>query len=872
MADQGLSSSRIGSIYQDRDGFIWVAGENGLDRLTGDHIQTFRHKEDNPFSLSSNNITDLYMDSDKQLWVGTGKGLHKYSGKNNRFEHILLSGEEVLDRPFSISSIIESSAPGMLVVGTSGYGLFVIDRKDATVDQPASDRLSSLVGHSFIGNLLLDARGWLWVSTGGAGFCVVDLKSGKRIHLKKDPTLKEAPKYGLISCFRLDPQTGNVLIGTASDGLYIYDAKKMVLRKPVDGTLRDMNIQSLLVRKDGTILIGSENRGVWVFDRASETAQPFVVPNNNIVNLGHSKVHALLEDNEGNLWAGLYQKGLFIVPKSISGFEYFAISDDASGKNNSCVTGFARDLDGNIWIATDGGGLFRASGNDLSRLQAKNNGLTCQSMLSMAVDRNGTVWAGSYGKGLFGLKGDVFTQPDLMQQITNDKVMCLEYDLRRNFLYVGTNGGGFNLIDLTKNEVRHSNVPINNWIRALHVDYTGRLWIGTSDGAFYYDVDRDRLLATNIGIARYNPTNCFEERDHLLYIGTSAGLVEYDLKQNKFQELDQCRNQESNNIMAMAIGEDQSLWLTTPKSLSRMNLKSKRIRSYSSFEGFHMGEFRFGTVFKDTSGSLLFGGDNGVIRIDPLRVNKQPYRMRPIFFTELNVNNNSVLYDPNLGTRNLLDASLPEAKTLRLSYKDNSLTLYFSAQEYASPQNVNYSYRLSGYDNSWHDTDAANARASYVSLPPGRYTFEVTGYFDEESKNSTSRSIRIIVAHPWYGSLLAWFIYSLLVVGAFFSTFTHYQNRQKQRRILEMAQHNEQVKEDKLRLFTSIAHEIRTPLTLIISPLKKLMNSGTDSETQEVYQMMHRNSLRILHVINQLLDIRKLDNMDSWNCTSKNRT
>jgi len=860
MTDQGLSSSRIKSVYQDQDGFIWVGGENGLDRLIGNHIQNFLHQDDDSSTITNNDITNIFMDSNKILWVGTGKGLNRYNIEKNEFQFIQLSSQETPGRRFAISSIAGDHKSNRIFVSTSGHGLYVVDSKTNTLDTQLSTRLTKLLGTLFIGQMIIDDRGWLWAFTYHSGFRVIDLKLMKRVTIQIDDANRNDLSTDLLSCFELDTHTGNVLIGSSTKGLYIYDAATNHLRKPMDLNLLTMNVQSILVKKDGAILLGSENKGVWIFKRGTETTESYNVLNNNIVDLGHSKVHALLEDNVGNLWMGLYQKGLYIIPKSISGFEYYIMSKDKSGANSACVSAFTKDINENLWIATDGGGVFKADGNNLKNQYENIEGLTCHSIICLTADKSGTVWAGSYGKGLFCSKGNVFIPSDFSKQLSNNKVMCLEYDALRNYLYVGTNGGCFDIIDLNTGKLRHVNVEINKWVRALHLDATGRLWVGTSEGTYYYDVDHGRVLNVDIGIGGYFPTNCFEEEDNKLYIGTSSGMVEYNMRKNKSTVVDLGKNLGSSNIMSMAFGKDQSLWFTTPKNLSRVNLKNNHIRTYSSFDGFHIGEFKYGSVYKDYSGTLFFGGDNGVVKVDPMQVNEQQYHIQPIFFTELNINNKFVDYNVNDKSRNVLDASLSTAKRLKLSFKDNTFTMYFTAQEYASPQKVNYSYRLTGYDNNWHYTDASNAKVTYACLPPGRYTLEVKGYFNEESNDVTYRSIRVIISNPWYSSIIARIFYLLLIVVIFYFTYTFYLNKQEQRRILEMAQYNEQVKEDKLRLFTSIAHEIRTPLTLVVSPLKKLMNSVSDLETTDMYNLMYRNSMRILKTINQLLDIRKLDN------------
>lgn len=857
-AGQGLSSSRIRNIYQDSLGFIWVIGENGLNCMNGNDIVSFQYKSGDRWSITNNEIKDIYMDTEKHYWVGTGKGLNRFIREKNKFERIKLDTNEQ-DLGYSISNIIPYVEPEKIVISTGGHGLFVLNVNEATVDIKTTKQLNNAIKSLFVSYLCIDQHKWLWLWDIEEGLIVIDLKSKKRILLNLDASVKENLKDIIITSIRADHKTGNILLATSSDGLFIYDEARHCIRKTSNIEFFGINIQSVLVTKDGRILIGSENRGIWELDRKTETMHPFVV-NNSVVDLEHSKVHALLEDSEGNIWAGLYQKGLFIIPKSISGFEFHTISDDNSGKNRACISSFTRDYQGNIWIATDGGGIFQAVGGNFTELRLKNEGLGSMSITTTAIDNSGNIWAGSYGHGIFRRDGKKFVQPDFARNLSSDMVMCMEYDPERNYLYVGTNGGQVDLVDLNKKEIRHIDAAMNKWVRAIHLDRTGRIWIGTSKGTFYYDVDRNKILNVNIGIARNYPTNTIEEFDNKLYIGTTFGLVIYDMLENTNQTINQNNGLDENNILGIAIGNDQSLWISTRKCLSRMNLKTKYIRNYLSFEGFNTGEFQYGSYYRDKSGMLLFGGDNGMVKVDPLQVNRQQYKMRPIYFTEFNIQNKVIDYDENLKNKNILDAALSGAKRIRLSYKENSFTIKFAAHEFASPQKVNYSYYLYGFDNSWHHTDASNTRATYTNLPPGRYKFVAKGYFDEESKDFTTRSIRIIIANPWYSSIPAKILYLLLFIAILYFFINYYKNRQEQQNQLEMAHYNEQVKEDKLRLFTSIAHEIRTPLTLIISPLKKLMGLGMDDEFKEMYSIMYRNSMRILHTINQLLDIRKLDN------------
>lgn len=861
MTNHGLSSSRVNSVYEDKDGIIWVGGENGLARIIGNHIQNFNHSEDNSTSLSNNSITDIFMDSKKKLWIGTMNGLNTFESNTNCFELVSLSHPEKSNNGFTITCITDCNKYNCLFISTSGHGIFVVNPTNNQVDSVKSQKLNQLTGSLFIDKVLVDVQNRLWVSTANSGIRVIDLKRMKRVELEMDNETAKAFSNDYISCLEIDGKTKNVLIGSSSRGLYIFDFSRQILRKINDPFLSKLNLQSILVKKDGTILIGTESNGVWQLYRNTEKIGRIFTQNSAIADINNSKVHAIIEDKSGNIWLGLYQKGLLIIPNDNSGFEYYKFSKSNSFANTASVSGFARINNQDLFIATDGAGIFRTKGLNLNESSENNEGLTSQSIICMKSDRNGNVWAGSYGEGLFFSEGGAFFKPEFTKYLSNNKVMCLEYDSLRNYLYVGTNGGFFDIIDITSKQLIQVNAEADKFVRALHLDKYGRLWIGTIAGTHCFDVDHRRIVTENICINNLFSSKCFEENDNKLYISSSIGLVEYDMAKNAYRIINLEKNNKNkfSGIMSLAYVNDGSLWFTTPQYLSRLNLKTGHIRTFSSFDGFLIGEFRFGSVYKDPSGMLYFGGDNGVVKVNPKMFNKQNKLIQPVYFTELNINNNLIDFKSHLKSSNVLDSSLYNSGRLKLKYKDNSFTIGFSSLEYASPDIVNYSYRLTGFDKNWHYTDASFPKATYTSLPPGKYLFEVKGFYDEESNDVAYRSLKIIILNPWYSSWIARILYFLLIIAILYLSYLFYQNKQKQRRILEASQYNEQAKEDKLKLFTGIAHEFKTPLTLIINPLKKLMNEVTDEGTSELYDLMYRNSLRIFKTINQLLDIRRLD-------------
>lgn len=860
---QGLISSHINKLYQDTQGLIWISSEKGLNSFDGLNFQTYKSIKNNDYALRSDIIHNVLEDKLGQYWIGTSNGLHLFDNKTNRFKYIPINSRE---RNFGdavlISGIIEAPNKEKLLVSTNGYGVYFINIEKQTIDTIQSHKLRDILPSEFVKTTFVDSKNRLWLSTETGEFCLIDLLTFEYVKLQFEKELENYPTHWSISAFVEDSRTGNILIGDLNLGLHIFDKQNNMVRSPRSSINTSVsNIVSIFERKDGTILIGTENSGLWEFDRKTEMVKRYYVAS-HILNMKHSKVHSMMEDTQENLWLGIYQQGVLKIPQNNLHVEYLPISIEGEYGNAATNTSFVGDIHGNLWIGTDGAGLFcfNRANNTIKNYNNTNTGLTSNSIMSIAKDAQNNIWLATYGHGLFCYKNGAVSVPTSVKSLEQKKIMSIVYDMKRNNLYIGTHGNGLYSLNLNNGELSPIKQRVNRWINTLFVDSSDLLWIGSTANAFCYNPDTDSIMPYGLNPLKNISISAFAEYGSSVWIGNYKGLAEYNREKNTCVHFETENNIEG--VSAMITDSEDGLWVTVNSGIFYLGLKSKVNYMVSSYEVAQVGEFSSGGAYFASDSLLVFGGNNGIILFNPLEINNQP-QMRPIMFSNLHVNENKIDFQPEIGDKNRLDASISNATQIKLDGKNNSFSIDFTVLEYTNPYAVNYTYKLDGYDSEWRSA-TKNQTAAYENLPYGNYRLTVKASYrnnDGKQNNEISRSIDIVVAYPWYWTVYAQCIYITLVLIILLTIIRITYNRYQQKKLLDLTAEKERIKEAKLKLFTSISHEIRTPLTLIISPLKKLMEKNILNEDEKsVYNLMYRNSMRILMLINQLIDIRKIDN------------
>ncbi len=866
-SEQGLPNSLIHKVTQDDQGYIWIATENGASYFDGMRFTTFRHDPNKTGTLANDLIKTIYTDSRGVTWIGTSNGLQIYDRENNVFRDFSLQIPSFKGTSY-INSIVENKEHEKLLVSVAGFGIIVYDENTHCIDLETTNILKEIYGTSFLGSLFIDFKGILWSYSEQGYFFKVNLQKKEIDKLPWSPGLKEQSKNVVVSAITEDPVNRNIIIGTYNHGILIYDRSLGYIREPKGKSSSKYRIRALLTetkRGNGNelnIWVGTEDSGLKKFDRGREE-----IVNTDFqyapIDLDNCKVHSIMQDAQGNIWAGIFQKGLLIIPRSNNEFEYIKLSSSEGfmSRNIACVKSITRDNNGDLWVGTDGGGLFKIL-NDGSKINytKDNTPLPNNALLTVLSDKRGTLWISTYMGGI-----TTYSPRKGFQTYSNDpelkKVSCSLYDREKDKLYMGTLGYGLKVLSFSDNRLK-SFKDSNNlvWISSLFLDQSGDLWVGQTEGISLYNLKKDGKINVELFSKLKGVTinSLLEDSDGSFWFGSPKGLFHYKKELNQLTLYTRSEGLSSNYVCSILQDADGILWISTINGLSRFDPESKTFKNFYAYDGLQDNEFSVGAHFKDRDGKMFFGGIDGITTFYPDSISIEEKLMSNIYFSQLTVLNRHVNYNEAIGKKNILDRHISRARQITLKKSQNVFSLEFSVLEYANPQKVVYGYMLEGFDKDWRFAHPNQRQATYTNLPEGSYVFHVKAFFEgsSEDKNVVHNDINIFILPPWYKSLWAYLIYLalfLLIVWGFMNFLRRRKLRIQERLELEK-------KEMKLRMFTDFAHEIRTPFTLVMTPLKSMQESETDSRRKEIFNLMYRNILRILRLLNQLMDIRRIDN------------
>ncbi len=852
---QGLISTKIEQITFDHDDFLWITTDMGLTRFDGQTFTTYTRQDDNPYALHNSQVSSMFEDNNGKHWVGSGDGLYYLCRTENKFTKYQPSN---LADGFSVSRVAQHPLhTNELIVGSHGYGLAVFNTETRTFNDSASYRLSTLLRRWNCPRLLVDAHNRLWV-TAPTGFQCIDLENYRRLELKG--TLENIDEI-VVDDIVEDSRHDRLYLATLNEGLLCCNLNTLEIQSLDLPDLNHRHLTALAVGPVGELLIGTENEGLWRYhlDQISR-----ISVKDCPVDLDHVKIHSIAFDAQQDLWLGLYQKGLLVIPKEQNLFRLESIRDEEGIYNLGNISSFASMSDGSRLYGIDGNGLQhqKADGGSL-HLNTKNSPLPTDAVISLVGIPGNKAYVGTYNYGVFIYENEKLTRDPNLQLLDRQSIMTMAYDSLKHMLYLGTNGDGIYSYDTEIRELRRISGESNLlWIVSLFVDRGHRLWASTEGSVFCFDLEHNTRIVP-LKDDKIRALGCAEDNNGTIWFATNRGLLFYGSGSDSLQQV---RNEAADGLSepfsSILRSKDGRLWLP---SVSGLCCYDPRAKSFTTFVGPNVsavGSFSSRAAICWPDGTFSFGGDNGVLCFSPEDVYTYHHPLRPLYLTRLWINNVPTDYDPQLSPEeNALDESLWKAKHLHLKASENSFSVQFAVQEYCNSVGIEYAYQLDGYDKGWHEVHGSENSATYSSLPWGRYTLHVQAkLFDGKGEVQTvTRDLKVTIDAPWWASWWACLLYAALILAVVIYAIMAYHTRLVNRRLILQNEHARQIKEAKLHMFASVSHEIMTPLTLIISPLRRLMDKHNDNATQSIYELMFRNSLRILMLVNQQMDIRKLD-------------
>ena len=846
--ENGLSSSFANQVFQDSRGFIWVATRNGLSVFDGYHFVVINRDNSSSRGFDSNYINKVEQDHQGNILLGSNKGLLNFDGQQFH-AYKIYNDQHKLVKTYVNDIVVRRN--GQVLIGTSGYGILQPSGKaEDYVCRPVKGAISKL---KYIRRMAEDRLGRLWINT----------EDGRLLCLDRQGRLTQRLPIGgkqSVSSIACDVQ-GNVYAGTTGDGVYFSRGGMMPFTQV--SALGKLSVSCVFVAPSGKVYVGSDGYGLYSYQPTTGLVvnNPFY---SNRIDLTTGKVNSIIQDRQGNVWMTMLQKGLYMQPALAFDFGYIGYR---AGNNNpiggNCVTRVLFGDGGTMWVGTDRDGLYLldAMGKQLRHYTFPNT------IEALCFDSHHRLWIGSYLEGCGYLEGGSYHPVNLGQGVSVFDIKC---DARGN-VWLATLGNGLVVIrpDGTRrtyvmakgadNNLKVNSLP-NNFLFKLAFSRDGsRLFVASSVGMSCLDLKHDSWVTT-FGV------NCVDQGSfaHSLYVdsrdrvwvGSNDMLYCHD-KTHWSKPLVYTVRQglPDNNVAFMQEDRQQRLWFGTLHGLCCMDMRTGKTQSFFVGNGLQSNEFSDGAASLSADGRrLLVGGPGGINVFDPSRIGRTSWRGL-VQISRFLVGNEPVVPGMKSGWFTITEKPCYESRLFSLAQDDNSFSLELTTFTYNNVEQVTYAYSIN--DEGWKTLTQGQNVLSFAHLPAGKYQFRVKALYNGQS--SAEEEFQVEIRPAWYASWPAKFVYLILLVWAFYVYLAYRKRKEQERLTLQEHIHAEEMGEAKLRFFVNISHDIRTPLTLIITPLLSLIKTDRDPQRQNTYALMRRNAERILHLVNQMMDLRKID-------------
>lgn len=815
-----LSSSLINCVGQDRYGFIWVGTEFGLSKFDGYRFTNYLHDEKDTTSISDNIITDFLIDGEGRLWIGSAKGLMRYDYQNDRFIRYSCPDR----RNPRIYSIIENHK-GDVLLGSAGFGLYSIRKGTNSVTQEKEycPRDSDM----YYTHIFEDTRGDLWQSSHLPDFYRFHREKGKmRIYTYSSPC--GAP----VAFFQ---QRSNQLLIVCMFGIMYYDypTGKLVDAGYDFGSYKeDITINSATFDHSGNLYLGTFERGVLFAANGSKHVIPFVNSNEQRFNLSSSWVNDIMEDKDENLWIACYKKGLYLVNNQKEAFDSWSFSgqDYVIG---SSVSSLAIGDNGETWCTVQNSGVFRFD----NKGKIIGHPASPPGTSLIYRDKEGKYWIGT-GNGLYSYQPESGTYQSRLK-FSSAGIYCLTEDEEGRF-YISVYSKGLYIYDSNTGEVKVLNNSMksrngelcNDWIRSLMFDSSGLLWIGTSNGVSCLDPKTYSFKTFGWTSILHNKQANYlcEDKDGNIIIGTNEGLYQYDTKHNVLNPFPHAESLSNLPICGIVKDKQNDVWISTTKGIWQYDQRNDSFTVHVNGNGLRSSEYVLGAVTQSSDDRIAFGTVDGITAFYPNDVRKNRVEMGKVYLTNFVVDGKSKDF---------------MCENFVLPYTQNSFSLEFSLLNYKNDADVIYQYRVNGDD--WISTAEGSNVIPFTKLAPGNYTIEVRATNNGVCSDEIT-TIPVRVLAPWYATTWAYLTYVLLACVIVAVLIWSYEKHRKM-----------DMEEQKMRFLINATHDIRSPLTLIMGPLGKLRTRTRDQESLQDIDTIERNAQRLLLLVNQILDERKID-------------
>jgi ligand-binding sensor domain-containing protein len=854
--ENGLSNNAVICSLQDKKGFLWFGTKDGLNRFDGYTFKIFRNNSTDSQSIGNNFIHCIYEDKQGVLWVGTENGLYSYNETTENFN--LLKGS--LNNP--VRSITMDGDGRIWCI--LGFTLTQYDKNKRLESYPI-DRYFQATA------ICTAADGSLWAS------------SDQGLLKKYIPAADSFAAYNVFAhsnrtnSFWIEniyaTNQGYILVGTGTHGAKIFNTYTSDYEDIITYNPEKMGlfVRNFLQASENEIWIATES-GIFIYNLSSREITNLQKKYNDPYSISDNAVYSFCKDKEGGIWASTYFGGMNYYPKPYTPFKkYFPVTNENSLSGN-VIREIHQDKYGKIWIGTEDAGLnkFDTATGIFSHYQptGKKGSISYSNIHGLLINED-ELWIGTFEHGL-----------DIMNIKTGKIIRHYaagpgDHDLKSNFIYwitrdkngeilLGTTVGayiynrqtdGFSLLDP---------FPLHNWYTCLLEDESGTLWAATYGNGLrsYNQVTKEVRNwlydpADNKSISSNRVNSIFEDSHKNLWFATEGGLSRFNRKTNSFKTY--TAGFPSNFILSILEDDKNNLWISTSKGLVCFNPEKESLINYTTINGILNDQFNFNSAYKDSSGRMYFGSVKGLISFKPEEIRKNEF-IPPVYITSFQIFNQEL----NISEKGSpLKKSITYTDQVTLNYDQSTVNIGFAALNYTAPDMTEYAYKMEGLDKNWTYIKR-NRTAYFTHLPTGTYLFKVKASNSSGIWKGQESKLTIVILPPWWASNYAFagYIFMGLCLISLIVWYYHKTASEKNKRRFELLA-NEKEKEifhAKIDFFTNVAHEIRTPLTLIRGPLEKVMKKSDDTpDIKNNLRIMERNTNRLIDLTGQLLDFRQAE-------------
>jgi signal transduction histidine kinase/ligand-binding sensor domain-containing protein/DNA-binding NarL/FixJ family response regulator len=873
----GLSNSAITSIYMDKNDYIWFGTWDGLNRYDGSTISVYKPNPANRISISNNIVRELHEDGKGRLWIITHSGINQFNPDLNSFS----SWFDTLNVPFQEYSLKACIGPDSAVwIGLVGWGIGQFSEKSGNfipyeingIDPEWPKTVSGIGSYN----------GLLYILSGtGKLACVKDHRiiSSHRVNLKSSI---QQPRFLILG----DRYFLAVPAENGSLDMYDLMADSIV---PVRLKMGTTGISSISQNQDKNALwVGTESGNIFKITLANGHLKNESFDSHiPLLSQKKLKILSITETSQNIMWIGTDGDGIYKFLTKERLFNSITYGQTDQGHLSQSIVRCIYEDAGKLYVGTRGGGLniLNTENQTENRVYTTKDGLSNNAVLSINKDQKGNLWIGVDGEGIDMMEAKtrkIFHFPRDVESsghvnFASVYAICIGAD---NSIWLGTSGFGVIHLQILKHadgryflgkyekiDSRNSKLK-SNIVYSIIEETPGVFWFGTRFGGLYKYNSGSRefeeiVQATGSpsGLSNNDVLSlCRDSKNHL-WIGTSGGLNYKSLESSTrpvvhYSQSDGLLNNTIHGILEDDMGR---IWISTNEGLSLFNYNDRTFKNFDWNDGLQNNEFTDGAVFKSpVSHKLYFGGIDGVDIVNPDKLDTS-FFFPKLAFTEFQVHN--VIINPGDNT-GLISRNINSTENIRLNYNQNFITFHFTTLDYWNKQRCKYAYYLENYDKEWIYINKQSF-VNLVNVPPGRYKLHIKYTNENGSWNSETRTVSIIITPPFWATKFAFAVYALMFILVQAAWINAIRKRIRRKKIIAIEkikrEHEEELNNYKLQFFTNIAHEFRTPLTLIMGPVATILKKNNDYSIKKYLTTVYKNALRLQKLIQELIEFRRIE-------------